>query len=176
MINRIYLVGMPGAGKTVFGRRLANQLGWQFVDLDEWIVESAGLSIADIFTGSGEAIFRKIEQECLHKTAELNQTVISSGGGTPCHFENMEWMNEHGLTVFLDIPVDVIAGRLLQSGSHAKRPLLAESQNLNSLENKLSNLLISRSPFYLKSKVRLTSPNDAAVMDQVKASGIKNEH
>ncbi len=172
MINRIYLVGMPGAGKTVFGRRLANKLGWQFIDLDEWIVESAGLSIADIFTGSGEAIFRKIEQECLHKTVDLENVVVASGGGTPCHFGNMEWMNEHGLSVFLDIPVDVIAERLLQSGSHAKRPLLTESKNLNSLENKLTNLLISRSAFYLKSALRLTAPNDAAVMEQIHASGM----
>jgi shikimate kinase len=158
---------MPGAGKTVMGKRLAEKLGWQFIDLDEWIVESAGLSIADIFSSSGEEFFRKIEQECLQKTANIENAVIASGGGTPCHHENMDWMNAHGLTVFLDIPVEVIASRLLYSGSYAKRPLLAGSAEPSALENRLGNLLISRAPFYLKAHLRISKPSDELVIKHV---------
>lgn len=158
---------MPGAGKSVMGKRLAEKLGWQFIDLDEWIVESAGLSIADIFSSSGEAFFRKIEQDCLQKTADIENAVIASGGGTPCHHQNMDWMNAHGLTVFLDVPVEVIASRLLHSGTHAKRPLLASHAEPSSLENRLGDLLISRASFYLKAHLRITKPSDELVIKQL---------
>ena len=120
---RIYLVGFMGSGKTTFGRKLAQKLGYAFADLDERLAAHTGKTIPELFANLGEAGFRKLEQEVLHQTMADVDVVVSTGGGTPCFFDNMTWMNTHGKTVYMHLDAKALASRL----EHAKspRPLLA---------------------------------------------------
>ena len=105
-----------GAGKTTTARRLANQLGWEVVDTDDLFEEKYKISVCDFFHKYDEPLYRKLESEVLKETENLDNVVISTGGGTACYFDNMEWMNQHGLTVFLRISEKAVVDRLL----HAK--------------------------------------------------------
>ena len=106
-----------GAGKTTAARRLAQRLGWEVVDTDAMFEEKYKISVNDFFNKYDEPLYRKLESEVLKETENLKNTVISTGGGTACYFDNMEWMNQHGLTVFLRISEKAVVDRLL----HAKR-------------------------------------------------------
>ena len=92
-----------GAGKTTAARRLAQRLGWEVADTDDLFEEKYKISVCDFFNKYDEALYRKLESEVLKSTESLEDVVISTGGGTACYFDNMDWMNQHGLTVFLRI-------------------------------------------------------------------------
>lgn len=111
-----------GSGKTHSGRQLAERLGFLFLDLDLLIEAEAGMAISQIFESSGEDHFRELERQSLHFTAELENVVVSTGGGAPCYFDNMDWMNQNGICIFLDTPAEILARRLLPERAH--RPLL----------------------------------------------------
>lgn len=119
---RIFLTGYMGAGKTTLGKAFARELGIPFIDLDWYIEERFHKSIRELFTERGEASFRELERTMLHEVAEFEDVIISTGGGTPCFFDNMEYMNSHGLTVFLDVHPDVLFSRL-RVATH-QRPIL----------------------------------------------------
>lgn len=144
---RIYLVGFMGCGKTHIGRYLARQTGHTFLDLDESIEESEGYSISEIFTHFGEKYFREKEREALHRTATLKKHLIACGGGAPCFFDNADWINAHGLAVFLDIPVSILAGRL--ESEIDKRPLL-QGLGPSGLESFIEERLSQRRAYYAK--------------------------
>lgn len=112
-----------GSGKSHVGKRLAPKMGYEFIDLDHYIEEVAGKSISEIFDDEGENYFRKLESKTLKSLVEKDDIIISTGGGTPCFFDNMEWMNQHGKTVFLDVATPILVARLLPRTAH--RPLLA---------------------------------------------------
>lgn len=97
---RIFLTGYMGAGKTTLGKAFARELNIPFIDLDWYIEERLHKSIRELFIERGEASFRELERTMLHEVAEFENVIISTGGGTPCFFDNMEYMNEHGQTVF----------------------------------------------------------------------------
>ena len=118
----IFLVGYMGCGKTTFGRRLATELGWQFVDLDELIEERYRISIHDFFVKYGEESFRRIENMMLREMLTKHRIIVSTGGGTPCFYNNMELMNSYGVTIFLNTPVPVLIERLMNG--KRKRPLV----------------------------------------------------
>ena len=120
----VYLIGMPGAGKSTLGPVLAAQLNCKFLDLDAAIEEKAGRTIPQIFEAKGEAYFRKLESEVL-KTVSFSgeKRVIAAGGGTPCFHDNMVFMNTHGITVYLKTSPEILAERLLQTNL-TNRPLL----------------------------------------------------
>jgi len=118
----IYLIGYMGSGKTTVGKKLSRALNYAFVDLDQQIENSQGQSIGDLFEEKGEEAFRKIEQEELHKTFELENTVVSLGGGTPCFFDNLEQINRHGKSVYLKLSAVSLASRLQNAKN--PRPLL----------------------------------------------------
>jgi shikimate kinase len=99
----IYIIGFMGSGKTTIGRELAFRLNWSFVDLDNKIEEFAGKTIPEIFSQNGEEYFREIESNILKSQSSANKTIISTGGGTPCHDENMKLMLSTGLTVILNL-------------------------------------------------------------------------
>ena len=105
-MTRIFLVGYMGAGKTTLGRALANELGIPFIDLDNYIEKRYCKTISQIFAEKGEEEFRNIERRMLHEVGEFEDVIISTGGGTPCFFDNIEYMNGQGTTVFLDVPVE----------------------------------------------------------------------
>jgi len=125
MNQKIFLVGLPGAGKTTLGMELANHLGTLFVDLDLEIEKHTTQSIRSIFSENGEAYFRQLEKLYLDKVIEeLSTFVMATGGGTPCFFDNMEVMKSQGSTVFINTPIETIKKRLQQDTT---RPLMQNS-------------------------------------------------
>jgi len=118
----VYIIGFMGSGKSTAGKKIASALGWTFIDLDRKIEERAGKTIPKIFEQEGESHFRSIETDVLKSTGVLSATVISTGGGTPCHGNNMDFMLETGLTIYLRMTPVQLTRRLLNSSG--ERPLL----------------------------------------------------
>jgi len=120
----VYLIGFMGSGKTTVGKKLAGKLGYDFIDLDEMIEKKYRITINNIFNKFDENAFRLIEQETLTETFKLKNTVISTGGGTPCFFNNMQLINKYGISVYLKMHKQSLYDRLINSKT--KRPLLTE--------------------------------------------------
>ena len=149
----IFVVGFMGSGKTTLGKKLSKLANLPFIDLDQQIVDTSGMSISDYFKQHGEEQFRLLEEETLKSTPTHSGAIVSTGGGTPCFHDNMTWMNEHGLTLYLNLAPKVIFDRLLAS-ERSSRPLLAsmdDDELLSSIEDKLEN----RSPFYEKAQIQI---------------------
>lgn len=144
------------SGKTTVGRRLAQELGYQFVDLDKLFEATFRTSIPLFFQRYGEESFRKLEQKVLHSTGEQEDVVISTGGGTPCHFDNMEWINAHGVSIYLDVGFDALMQRAAQSKN--VRPILA-GKPYDECKTFMQEQLLLRVPYY--SKARLIVKEDA---------------
>ncbi|WP_025006744.1 shikimate kinase [Marinilabilia salmonicolor] len=119
----IYLTGFMGSGKSTFGRLLARELGFKFIDLDKYIEEEERTSISEIFARYGEEKFREIERLAVHESTKSGKAVIATGGGVPCHFDNIEIMNKHGLTIYLKVSPEALTDRLMPAREH--RPLIA---------------------------------------------------
>ena len=168
-MTRIFLIGYMGAGKTTLGRALAKELNIQFIDLDSYIEERLCKSVSQIFVEKGEAGFRDIERRMLHEAGEFENVIISTGGGTPCFFDNIEYMNEQGTTVFLDVPVERLFIRL--SIARKKRPLIME-KNDEELRNFITEQLTKRLPHYSKAKQRFIA-DQLEDVKQIEAS-VKN--
>ncbi|NDV58093.1 shikimate kinase [Bacteroides sp. 519] len=126
-MERIFLIGYMGSGKTTLGKALAQKLGLSFVDLDWYIEERLHKTINELFAEKGEANFRELEKKMLHEVADFENVVIATGGGTPCFFDNMDFMNSCGKTVFLDTNIDVLFQRLAVA-KHT-RPILKNKTN-----------------------------------------------
>ncbi len=144
-MTRILLVGFMAAGKTTLGKALAKDLGLQFVDLDLYIESRYHATVSQIFAERGEEGFRQIERNMLHEVAEFEDVIIATGGGTPCFFDNMEYMNAQGTTVFLDASVDVIFTRL--TIARTQRPLAAGKTD-EELRSYITETLNRRLPYY----------------------------
>lgn len=121
-MKNIFLIGMPSSGKSTLGKRIADALHYRFFDTDKIIVREEGRSIADIFAQSGEAYFREVERRVLRTIRPGGSLVVSTGGGMPCFHDNMAYINATGISVFLDVPVEVLVKRIL-SHAHEDRPL-----------------------------------------------------
>lgn len=113
---------MPGSGKSTLGNLLALELGYEYVDTDGLIEHSQGMTIEHIFSHHGENYFRQCEHEALQSTVGLKNTVISTGGGTPCFYNNMEIINANGISVYLEVSTPTLCDRLFSEHSH--RPML----------------------------------------------------
>ena len=111
-----------GSGKTTVGKKLAKSLSLSFIDLDDFIQNKYRKTIADIFAELGEEEFRKIEGRALREVSEIEDVVISTGGGAPCFFDNMKIMNNAGITLYIDVKHEELAARLMASKS--VRPLI----------------------------------------------------
>lgn len=146
-MTRIFLIGYMGAGKTTLGNALAKKLDLQFIDLDNYIEGRFHKTISEIFAEKGEEGFRDIERRMLHETGEFENVIISTGGGTPCFFNNIEYMNSQGTTVFLDVPVERLFIRLCIARS--KRPLIKEKSD-DELRAFIAEQLGKRVEFYSK--------------------------
>lgn len=144
-MERIFLVGFMGVGKTTVGRRLATLLGWSFVDLDLYIEHRFRQSVATLFHELGEAEFRRIEHEALMEVATYCNVVISTGGGAPCFMGNMESMLKAGGVVYLMGDEELLYRRLVRG--RERRPLIAGMNN-DELKQFITNSLKSRSPYY----------------------------
>ncbi len=149
---RIILIGYMGAGKTTVGKALAQELNLTFYDLDWYIEERYRRTVPQLFAERGEAGFREIEKRVLHEVAEFEDVVISSGGGTPCFFDNMDYMNGQARTVYLKASTDVLF-RHLKMGK-TERPLLKNKTD-EELKQYIQDSLAAREPFYSKAQYML---------------------
>ncbi len=149
---KIYLIGMPGSGKTFLGRKLAQALKLQFTDLDESIEKKEQQMIRQIIQEKGETYFRECEQELLHQTEHKNNFVISCGGGTPIFYNNMEWMKKHGIVIWLNTPLPIISERILKNIT--RRPLFM-GLSKEELNIKIEDLLKKRNPIYKKAHISI---------------------
>lgn len=162
---KIFLVGMMGAGKTYVGKEIAKKLKLRWYDLDALVEMHEGKSINDIFDEDGEVYFREVEAKILRWFADNKNFVLSTGGGTPCFHKNMNWMNENGVTLWLDMPIDVIHARLLKEQD--TRPLI-RGLNPEQLTEFLINRRKQRAPdYYSKAKIHVSRP-EATVQQMIK--------
>jgi shikimate kinase len=163
---KVFLIGMPGSGKTTLGRQLAEHLGVDFVDLDQEIEKAEGKSISDIFNQQGEDAFRIQESRLLREWASsLLPFVMATGGGAPCFHKGMEVINEFGISVYLDCPVPELIARVKRN---QERPLLLTSDE-NDLRVKLERMLQNRASCYMQATIVLKSPSLQALIKSVNA-------
>ena len=148
-MTRIILIGFMGSGKMTLGRALSQTLDLSFIDLDNYIEQRYNKSINQIFAENGEKGFRSIEKSLLHEVCEFEDVIISAGGGTPCFFDNMEYMNTQGETIYLKASNKKLFERLKIAKSH--RPLLKD-KNDDEISNFIDLQLAQREPFYSKAK------------------------
>lgn len=153
-MKRIFLIGYMGAGKTTLGRSLAVELGLSFVDLDWYIEERHYKTIRELFDEKGEESFRLLEQQMLHEVAEIENVVISTGGGTPCFFDNLDFMNQKGSTIFLNVSRETLFRRL--KVAKQSRPLLADKTD-DELRTIIDEGLKSREPIYSQARYVLNT-------------------
>ncbi len=146
---RVFLIGFMGCGKSTKAKQLASRLNCKVIDLDAVIVAEQGKTIAEYFAENGEAAFRKLESETLKNYDYPEMCVVATGGGLPCFFDNMEWMNEHGRTIYLQMTPPQLVSRL---HNREKRPLLKgmnDEQLLAFVEMKLTE----RNSFYTQAQL-----------------------
>jgi shikimate kinase len=146
---RVFLIGFMGSGKTTLGNQIARKLNCKFIDQDEYIEEKTGLSIAEYFAKFGEDSFRNIENEVLKQLITLDNVVVSTGGGTPCFYDNMEIMNNEGIAIYLKHKPETLFSRLKHAQS--ERPLI-KGKSATELLDFIRIKLKEREPFYLKAK------------------------
>lgn len=150
-MRRIFLIGYMGSGKTTLGKAFARAMNLQFIDLDWYIEERFHKTVQELFAERGEDGFREVERNMLHEVGEFENVLIAAGGGTPCFFDNVDYMNRVGDTVFLDVCPDVLFRRL--KIAKAKRPLLADKTD-EELMNVITGALQKRMCFYEQAKYR----------------------
>jgi shikimate kinase len=149
---RIFLVGYMGSGKSSIGSVVAQELGLRFVDLDKAIEERQGKDIASIFSGEGEVRFREIEKQVLHDWLKQDDYVMATGGGTPCHADNMDKMCDAGVTIYLKLNTETLFDRL--KADIGNRPLL-QGRVDHELFNFIHDTLLEREPYYLDAQYRV---------------------
>jgi shikimate kinase len=150
---KIYLIGFMGSGKTHWGRLLSQKLGFPFFDLDEQVIEHAGKSIVEIFNTEGEENFRLQEKDVLHIITESHDSfVMACGGGAPCFFNNIEYMNQAGTTVWINTPLTVLFERLVKEKD--KRPMIKELTD-EQLKNFISKKFAGRRIYYEQANVTI---------------------
>ena len=166
---KIYLIGLPGSGKTTLGKRVAAELNISFIDLDHEVEKAEGISVQEIFRMKGQDYFREAESKALRKLANSNfHFVLATGGGAPCFFDNIDVMNSSGTTIFLDVPQQEIFNRLSKTDLNV-RPLFAGLDE-QGVKSQLHTLRTERFPFYSKAKIQFTKHNLQAgeIMDAIK--------
>ena len=157
-MTRIILIGYMGAGKTTIGKALSKELGIIFYDLDWYIESRMRKTVSEIFAERGEEGFRQIEYNMLHEVAEFEDVIISCGGGTPCFFDNMDYLNQQGQVVYLKAEPEVLYKHLLMA--KVERPLF-KGKSKEELLTFIKEQLEKREPFYTKAHYTL----DVSLMD-----------
>ncbi|MGY4385394.1 shikimate kinase [Pedobacter sp. UYP24] len=153
---RIFLIGFMGCGKTTLGKRFALKMNYEFIDLDHQLEEQVGMTVGAYFVEKGENAFRELESNMLKNIRYPTNCVISTGGGTPCYFDNMEFMNHTGITIYIEMAPEALAKRL-EHGKY-KRPLIKdmdEEQLIEFIETKLQE----RNPYYKRSYLSINGIN-----------------
>lgn len=162
-MKRIFLIGYMGAGKTTAGRELAKELDLDFIDLDHFIQARYQKTISQIFQEVGESEFRIIESSMLKEVGEFENVVISTGGGTPCFFDNIDYMNKVGTTVYLRATPEALSERL--NTCKEKRPLIKDKSKEELLAFVAENLE-KREPYYTKATI-IHEPDELINRDDI---------
>jgi shikimate kinase len=157
-MRRIILIGYMGSGKTTVGKALSKETGMMFYDLDWYIESRMRKTVSQIFAEKGEEGFRNIEYNMLHEVAEFEDVIISCGGGTPCFFDNMDYLNQQGDVVYLKATPETLHKHLMMA--KIERPLL-KGKNTEELIAYITEHLEQREPFYQKARYTL----DVNVLD-----------
>jgi len=167
---RIYLIGLPGAGKSTFGYQMAKALQYSFIDLDTVIADKSGKSIPELFREFGEDHFRKLEAESLRIHSLQEHFVMATGGGAPCFYEGIKYMKAHGKTVYLRVHPRIISHQLAKT-TIADRPLL-NTQTEEETYNRLLILLDQREPVYQQAEIQLEE-NEITVDEVIRRLNIQ---
>jgi len=155
--KKIYLIGFMGSGKSTLGKKLARQLEMSFLDLDHFIEEHENKTIQEIFDQHGEDYFREVEQKALQKIAEKKDNfVVALGGGTPCFYDNMNVVNQSGISIYLKYNSGILAARLMNA--KAERPLI-KNKSKEELLSFIDDKLADREQFYNQSQFVLEGNN-----------------
>lgn len=158
---KIFLIGLPGSGKSTIGKELAQRCGLPFVDLDDEVERQAGRSVREIFAGEGEQRFRELESNQLGQWCSRPAGfVMATGGGAPAYGDNMETIRKAGYSFFLDVPVDVIVERM-NAAEISERPLL-NSNTGEDIREKLGRLRSQRVKHYLQATITLRGDSISA--------------
>ena len=157
-MRRIILIGYMGSGKTTVGKALSKETGMMFYDLDWYIESRMRKTVSQIFAERGEEGFRQIEYNMLHEVAEFENVIISCGGGTPCFFDNMDYLNQQGDVVYLKATPETLYKHLLMA--KVERPLLKD-KSPEELIAYITEHLKERTPFCEKARYTL----DVNVLD-----------
>ena len=153
---KIYLIGYMVSGKSTLGRRLAGHAGLQFIDMDHYIEQRNCKTIPQIFAQEGEEEFRKKERKALEEISAFSDVIIATGGGAPCFFDNIDFMNRTGITIFLNIDPDILASRLMRSKT--ERPLI-KGKSKQELVQFIDETLKIRNKFYSRAHYQITQPD-----------------
>lgn len=160
---KIFLIGFMGCGKTHWGRLLSQKLGIPFFDLDEQVTEHAGKTIPELFAEEGEEQFRLMEKDVLHIITESHDSfVMACGGGSPCFFNNIEYMNQAGTTVWINTPLDTLFERLTKEKD--KRPLIKDLSG-EQLRNFIGKKFADRKIYYEQADI--TVDEEPVHLDQL---------
>jgi shikimate kinase len=151
---RIYLIGFMASGKTTLGQLVAARTDAPFLDTDQVIESQAGMSVAEIFDAYGEDYFRLLERDVLMQTEFYPKSLNATGGGLPAYADNMDWMLDRGITIYLQWPDDLLLDHVLAT-SHG-RPLLAKGMTKAAVRA----LLEHRRPVYERAAITLELEGD----------------
>lgn len=172
-MERVYLIGYMGCGKTTIGKRLAKSLGWDVIDMDSRIESRYRKTIPDIFASEGEESFRKKERFILEELSALENVVVSTGGGAPCFFDNIDVMNSSGLCVYIRMTPEALAARL--KNAKANRPLLKDKTE-EELTNFIKEQLEKRRAFYEQARYVIDNDNGTPEEAAAKIAELLNTH
>lgn len=155
----IILIGYMGSGKSTVGKKLSEQLGHRYIDLDDYIQKREGHSIAQIFKNKGEIYFRKVESKYLKEVLGIHGAVISLGGGTPCYGHNMDIIKnaDDAFSIYLKATISNLTDRLFKEKD--SRPLISHINQKQDLSEFIGKHLFERSPFYSQSDITLETDN-----------------
>lgn len=170
-MNRVFLIGYMGSGKSTVGKKLASKMQYSFLDLDNFIEEKYSRKISDIFIEDGEETFRIFERKALLEVIKIENVVISLGGGTPCFYDNMSIIQENGISVYLKMTAAALLQRL--QNAKVQRPLL-KGMGENELMEFIQQQLGERERFYLRTHLIFNALNADADMLLAQIRGLED--